>query len=147
MALSLEFGRSSGHRLLESGLHVGWLAGDKLRFIGFETLVDAERAGDAGYVALLQWLASHQREVHESIPALHVALRQDGRSEWIGPNGRALARMLGPDEGDRFSIEFTLPERLHTAAAAHAASHVYDAIAGSTAADFRNARRMMPSRD
>ena len=128
MALSLEFGRTSGHRLVEAGLHVGWLAGDKLRFIGFETLVDAECAGDAGYVALLQWLESRQRREHEDRPALHVALSPDGRSEWIGPNGRALARMLGPDGGDRFSIEFTLPERLHIAAAARAASHVYDAM-------------------
>ena len=147
MALSLEFGGASGHRLVEAGLHIGWLAGDKLRFIGFETLVDAERAGDAGYVALLQWLASRRRGVPEDPPALHVALTQDGRSEWIGPNGRVLARMLGSDEGDGFSIEFTLPERLHTAAAADAASHVYDAMRAAQPPKVATSVGGLPSRD
>jgi hypothetical protein len=128
MTLSLLFGGSSMYRLVHADLDVGWLAGDSLVFTGFDSLAEAERAGDAGYIALLEWLASRSDATGEGEMALHVAIDEDDMSEWIGPSGKVLARVSRPAGDECFVIEFTLPPRLHTADAARAASRIFDAM-------------------
>jgi hypothetical protein len=128
MTLSLLFGGSSMYRLVHAGGDVGWLAGDTIVFTGFDSLAEAERAGDAGYVALLEWLASRDQRMDEGELALHVAVGEDEMSEWMGPSGSVLARIIRPAEDEGFVIELTLPPRIHTAAAAHAASRIFDAM-------------------
>ena len=128
MSLSLYFGGSSTYRLVDGDRDVGWLHGDSLVFAGFDSLADAERAGDAGYVALLDWLASRQRGNPEEGTTLHVAVGEDELSEWIGPNGHGLARIVRPAGDDSFTVEFTLPPHVHTAAVATAARRIYDVI-------------------
>jgi hypothetical protein len=111
MTVSLLFSESSTYRLIHDGRDVGWLAGNSLVFTGFDSLDEADRAGDAGYLALLNWL--------------------DGASattEWSGQNGRALARVIRPAEDEGFVVEFTLPRSVHTVAAARAASRMFDAM-------------------
>ena len=129
MSLSLYFGGSFTYRLVDGDRDVGWLRGDSLVFAGFDSLADAERAGDAGYVALLDWLASRQRGNPDEGTTLHVAVGEDELSEWFGPNGHVLARIVRPGEDDGFVVEFTLPPGVHTAAVAKAARRIYDAIA------------------
>ena len=128
MTLSLLFGGSSMYRLVHADIDVGWLAGDSLVFTGFDSLAEAERAGDAGYIALLEWLASRSDTTGEEEMALHVAIGEDDMSEWIGPSGKVLARIIRPAEDNGFVIEFTLPPRVHTIAAARAASRIFDAM-------------------
>ena len=128
MTLSLLFGGSSMYRLMYADLDVGWLAGDSLVFSGFDSLGEAERAGDAGYIALLEWLASCRGKNAGEEMALHVAIGEDDMSEWIGPNGKVLARRVRPAEEEGFVVEFTLPPRVHTVAAARAASRIFDAM-------------------
>jgi hypothetical protein len=128
MTLSLLFGGSSMYRLVHADLDVGWLAGDSLAFTGFDSLADAERAGDAGYLALLEWLASRSETSSEEKMALHVAIGEDDMSEWIGPNGKVLGRIIRPAEEESFVVEFTLPPRVPTVAAARAASRIFDAM-------------------
>jgi hypothetical protein len=128
MTLSLLFGGSSKYRLVHADLDVGWLAGDSLVFTGFDSLAQAERAGDAGYIALLEWLASRGHTTGENEMALHVAIGEDNMSEWIGPNGKVLARIFRPAEDEGFVVEFTLPPRVHTVAAARAASRIFEAM-------------------
>jgi hypothetical protein len=127
MTLSLLFGGSSMYRFVHADLDVGWLAGDSLVFTGFHSLAEAERAGDAGYIALLEWLASRSDTTGEEM-ALHVAIGEDDMSEWIGPSGKVLARIFRPAEDNGFVIEFTLPPRVHTVAAARAASRIFEAM-------------------
>ena len=98
MTLSLLFGGSSMYRLVQADIDVGWLAGDSLVFTGFDSLAGAERAGDAGYIALLEWLASRGETTGEDEMALHVAVGEDDMSEWIGPKGKVLARIIRPAE-------------------------------------------------
>ena len=129
MALSLLFGASTSmYRLVDDDRQVGTLAGDALVFTGFRSLADAERAGDAGYIALLAWLAEREERAADPHTMLHVAVNEDELSEWIGPNGRVLARIVRPGANERFEVEFTLPPHVPTAAAAGAASRIYDAI-------------------
>lgn len=128
MSLSLYFGGSSTYRLVDGDRDVGWLNGDSIVFAGFDSLADAELAGDAGYVALLDWLASRQRGNPDEGTTLHVAVGEDKLSEWIGPNGHVLARIIRPAGDDGFIVEFTLPPRVHTAAVANAARRIHDAI-------------------
>jgi hypothetical protein len=130
MSLALYFGGSATYRLVDGNRDVGWVHEDSLVFDGFDSLADAERAGDAGYVALLDWLANRRRPNRHEGTTLHVAVGEDELSEWIGPGGNVLARIIRPTEGDRFIVEFTLPPRLHTAAAAQAAQRIYEAIHG-----------------
>lgn len=133
MSLALYFGGSATYRLVDGDRDVGWLHEDSLVFAGFESLADAERAGDAGYVALLDWLASRRRSKRHEGTTLHVAVGQDELSEWIGPDGTVLARIIRPAEGDGFIVAFTLPPRIHTAAVAQAAQRIYEAISRDTA--------------
>jgi hypothetical protein len=128
VTLSLLFGGSSRYRLVHDGRDVGWLAGDALAFTGFDSLAEAERAGDAGYVALLEWLGRASDSVDEETMRIHVAVDENDLSEWIGPNGKALARIIRPADDDGFVIEFTLPRSVHTVAAAGAASRIFDAM-------------------
>jgi hypothetical protein len=128
MTLSLLFGGSSMYRLVHADLDVGWLVGDSLVFTGFDSLADAERAGDAGYLAVLEWLASRSDTNGEQEMALHVAIGEDDMSEWIGPNGKVLGRIIRPADEEGFVVEFTLPPRVHTVAAARVASRIFDAI-------------------
>lgn len=128
MTLSLLFGGSTMYRLVHADLDVGWLAGDSVVFTGFASLAAAERAADAGYIALLEWLASRSNTPDEDEMAVHVAIGEDDISEWIGPNGEMLARIIQPDDGDGFAVAFTLPPRVHTVAAARAASRIFDAM-------------------
>jgi hypothetical protein len=141
MSLALYFGGSATYRLVDGDRDVGWLHEDSLVFAGFDSLADAERAGDAGYVALLDWLASRRRSNRNEGTTLHVAVGQDELSEWIGPNGNVLARIIRPAEGDRFIVEFTLPARIHTAAVAQAAQRIYEAIHGARQAAALTAQR------
>ena len=131
MTLSLLFGGSSTHRLVHDGRDVGWLVGDALAFTGFDSLAAAERAGDAGYVALLEWLGGASASVDEETMRIHVAINENDMSEWIGPNGKALARIIRPAEDEGFVIEFMLPRSVHTVAAARAASRMFDAMQAS----------------
>lgn len=142
MSLALHFSGSSTYRLVDGDRDVGWLHGDALVFTGFHSLADAERAGDAGYVALLDWLARRQRGNPEEGTTLHVAVGEDALSEWIGPNGHMLARIVRPAEDEGFIVEFTLPRRLHAAALAKVARRVYDAMgtARHAVADVSRAR-------
>jgi hypothetical protein len=128
MTLSLLFGGSSMYRLVHADLDVGCLAGDSLVFTGFDSLAEAERAGDAGYIALLEWLGSRSGTSGEEEMALHVAIGEDDMSEWLGPNGKVLGRIIRPADEEGFVVEFTLPPRVHTVAAARAASRIFDAI-------------------
>lgn len=128
MTLSLLFGGSAMHRLVHADLDVGWLAGDSLVFTGFASLAAAERAGDAGYIALLEWLANRSNMSGEDEMAVHVAIGEDDKSEWIGPTGELLARIIQPDDGEGFAVEFTLPSSVHTVAAVRAASRIFDAM-------------------
>ena len=128
MALSLLFTGSPRYRLMNGDRAVGWLTGDSLVFGGFSSLADAERAGDAGYIALLDWLQSRQRMARQQTTTLHVAVGEDHLSEWLGPNGHVLARIIRPVEDDSFVVEFTLPSHIPTVAAAEAASRIYDAM-------------------
>jgi hypothetical protein len=130
MTLSLLFGGPSMYRLVHGDVDVGWLGEDVLVFSGFDSLADAETAGDAGYIALLDWLASRSGRRGENQMALHVAVGEDDVSEWIGPNGKVLARIIRPAEDEGFVVEFTLPPRVHTTAAARAASRIFDAMHG-----------------
>ena len=132
MALSLLLGGSSMYRLVYGDLDVGWLSGDSLAFTGFESLAEAERAGDAGYIALLEWLARRSDPRGDNDVALHVAIGEDDMSEWIGPNGKVLARIIRPANDEGFVVEFTLPPRVHTVAAARAASRLFDAMQATT---------------
>ena len=81
MTLSLLFGGSSMYRLVHADLDVGCLAGDSLVFTGFDSLAEAERAGDAGYIALLEWLGSRSG------------------SEWRRGNGAACSHRRGRHVG------------------------------------------------
>jgi hypothetical protein len=129
MGLSLTFAGPSTYRLVDDGVDVGRLAGNLLVFSGFATQHEAEHAGDAGYVALLQWMAYRKGGVREDFPAVHVALSENGTSEWLGPDGESLARAIPSSDPQGFVLEFTLPEDLYTAVAARAAIHVYESIA------------------
>jgi hypothetical protein len=128
MTLSLLFGGSSMYRLIHDRLDVGWLGGGALVFTGFDSLADAERASDAGYVALLDWFGGAGDATDEEKMRIHVAIDENDVSEWIGPNGNALARIIRPLEDEGFVIEFTLPRSLHTVAAARVASRMFDAM-------------------
>jgi len=128
VTLALLFGGSAMYRLVHADLDVGWLAGDSIVFTGFASLAAAERAGDAGYIALLEWLASRSNMSGEDEMAVHVAIGEDDMSEWIGPNGEMLARVIQPDKREGFAVEFMLPPRVHTVAAARAASRIFDAM-------------------
>jgi hypothetical protein len=128
MTVSLLFGGSSTYRLIHDGFDVGWLAGDSLVFTGFDSLAEAERAGDAGYVALLEWLSSTSDSADDERIRIHVAIDENDMSEWIGPDGKALARIVRPAEDVGFVVEFTLPRSVHTVAAARAASWMFDAM-------------------
>jgi hypothetical protein len=103
MTLSLLFGGSSMYRLVHADIDVGWLAGDSLIFTDFDSLAEAERAGDAGYVALLERLASRGETTGEDDMALHVAVGEDDMSEWIGAKGKVLARIIRPAEDEGFT--------------------------------------------
>ena len=116
------------YRLVHDGLDVGWLAGDSLVFTGFGSLAEAKRAADVGYIALLEWLGSASHTAGEEKMAQHVAIGEDDLSEWIGPNGKALARIVRPAEDEGFVVELTLPRSVHTVAAARAASRMFDAM-------------------
>lgn len=128
MTLSLVFGGSSTYRLADDGLDVGWLAGDSLVFTGFESISEAARAADAGYVALLDWLDKVSDTDDDENTRIHVGIDETDVSEWIGPNGKALARIIRPDEDKGFVVEFMLPRSVHTVAAARVASHMFDAM-------------------
>jgi hypothetical protein len=128
VTLSLLFGGSSTYRVVHDGHDVGWLLRDSLVFTGFDSLAEAERAGDAGYVALLEWLGRASDVVDEETLRIHVAIDENDMSEWIGPNGKALGRISRPAEDDGFVVEFTLPRSVHTIAAARAASRMFDAM-------------------
>jgi hypothetical protein len=128
MALSLVFEGPSTYALVDNGVDVGCLTQNLLVFTGFPTMHDAEHAADAGYVALLHWLAYRRGGVREDAPALNVALSEDGTSEWIGPEGDSLVRVIRSPDSRRFALEFLLPKGLYTAMAAHAATHVHEAI-------------------
>lgn len=141
MTLSLLFGGSSMYRLVHADIDVGWLAGDSIVFAGFDSLADAERAGDTGYVALLEWLASRGDAADEDRIRLHVAIGEDDMSEWIGPNGKVLARITRPAEDEGFVVELTLPPRVHTVAAARAASRMFDAMQTTMRGAWPHARR------
>jgi hypothetical protein len=128
MTVSLLFGGSSTYRVIHDGFDVGWLAGDSLVFTGFDSLAAAERAGDAAYVALLEWLSSASDSGDEENIGIHVAIDENDMSEWIGPNGKAIARIIRPAEDEGFVIKFTLPRSVYTVAAARAASRMFDAM-------------------
>ena len=148
MSLALYFSGSCTYRLVDGDRDVGWVHGDSLTFAGFRSLADAERAGDAGYVALLDWLASRRRGNSDEGTTLHVAVGEDELSEWIGPNGHVLARIVRPAEEESFIVEFTLPSRLHAAAVAKAARRIYDAIGSARqAAAVREPRQMTHAND
>jgi hypothetical protein len=128
MALSLVFEGPATYRLVDNGADVGCLAENLLVFTGFPTMHDAELAADAGYVALLHWLAHRRGDVREDAPALNVVLSEDGTSEWIGPEGTSVARVIRSPDSRHFELEFLLPKGLYTAVAAYAATHLYEAI-------------------
>jgi hypothetical protein len=128
MTVSLLFGGSSTYRVIHDGFDVGWLAGDSLVFTGFDSLAAAERAGDAAYVALLEWLSSASDSGDEENIGIHVAIDENDMSEWIGPNGKAIARIIRPAEDEGFVIKLTLPRSVYTVAAARAASRMFDAM-------------------
>src|SRR3954453_18050069 len=104
MTLSLLFGGPAMYRLMHADVEVGWLASDSLVFSGFDSLEEAERAGDAGYIALLESLARRSDMAGEAEMVLHVAIGEDDISEWIAPNGKVLARIIRPSEDERFVI-------------------------------------------
>ena len=142
MTLSLLFSGSSTHRLVHDGLDVGWLVGDSLVFTGFDSLAEAERASDAGYVALLDWFGGAGDATDEERMRIHVAIDENDVSEWIGPNGKALARIIRPVEDEGFVVEFTLPRDVHTVAAARAASRMFDAMHSTLHAAWPRATRV-----
>jgi hypothetical protein len=138
MSLTLLFGAASSmYRLVDGARDVGTLAGERLVFTGFSSLLDAERAGDAGYVALLAWLAERAECREAGERTLHVAVNEDALSEWIGPDGRVMARILraGTGASERFEVEFTLPADVHTGDAARLATRIYDAMERRAADD------------
>jgi hypothetical protein len=141
MTLSLLFGGSSTYRLIHDGLDVGWLAGDALVFTGFDSLAEAERASDAGYVALLDWFGGAGDASDEERMRIHVAIDENDVSEWIGPNGKALARIIQPAEDEGFVVEFALPRSVHTVAAARVASRMFDAMHATTRGAWPRAGR------
>jgi hypothetical protein len=128
MELSLLFGGSSLYQLQHNGISVGYIEGDSLVLTGFQSLAEAESAGDAGYIAMLDWLAERERPGREGTRTLHVAVGEDSTSEWIGPNGHVLARIIRPAENDGFVIDFTLPPRLPTTLVRQLASRIYGAM-------------------
>lgn len=128
MELSLLFGGSSMYQLQHNGVSVGYIDRDSLVFTAFTSLAEAERAGDAGYIAMLDWLADRQPRAREDTQTLHVAVGEDSTSEWIGPNGHVLARIIRPADDNGFLIDFTLPARLPTTLARQLASRIYHAM-------------------
>jgi len=56
MTSSLLFAGSSTYRLIHDGLDVGWLLETHSYSLAFSRSRRPERAGDAGHVALLDWL-------------------------------------------------------------------------------------------
>lgn len=128
MARSLEFERASTYRLLDNGMDVGRLVGNTLVVSGFANVDQAERAADAGYAALLQLLAYHRgTTVNQPMP-VHIAVSENGTSEWIGPTGESLVRIIDPGNHESISVEFTLLRDPHTTVATSAAMHVYQAM-------------------
>ena len=128
MTLSLLFAGSSTYRLIHDRLDVGWLVGDTLVFTGFRSLAEAERAGDAGYIALLDWLDGTSDVADEEKMRIHVAIDENDMPEWIGPTGKALARIIRPAEDEGLVVEFKIPRTVYTVAAANAASRMFDAM-------------------
>lgn len=128
MALSLLFVGTSRYQLVHDDRVVGYLEGDSLVFTGFESLMDAEHAGDAGYVALLEWLAGPEYGRRDEPLEIHVAVGEDHSSEWIGPNGRVLARIIRPDADEHYLIEFRLPPELPVTLMHRAASRIAEAM-------------------
>jgi hypothetical protein len=116
------------YRLVHADIDVGWLEEDSLVFTGFDSLAEAERAGDAGYIALLEWLASRSDTSGNEEIALHVAIGEDDMSEWIGPNGKVLGRIIRPADDEGFVVEFSLPPGVHTVGMARAASRIFGAM-------------------
>lgn len=139
MELSLVFGGSATYELQHDGVSVGYLEGDSLVFTGFRSLADAERAGDAGYIATVGWFANRQRSAPDDTPTLHVAVGEDSMSEWIGPNGQALARIIRRAEDDGFLIDFRLPPRLPTTLVRRLASRIYHAMQATSRQSAPNA--------
>ena len=128
MKVSLLFAGSSTYRLIHNGFDVGWLAGDSLVFTGFDSLAEAECAADAAYVALLESMGSASDSADEEKVRIHVAIDENDMSEWIGPNGKGIARIIRPADVEGFVVEFTLPRSVHTVAAPRAASRMFDAM-------------------
>ena len=128
MTLSLLFDGSSMYRLVYRDIDVGWLVGDSLVFTGFGSLAEAERAADAGTIALRDWLGSGSETAGKENMTPGVAIDKNDMSEWIDPNGKALARIIPPAEDDGFVVEFTLPRSVYTVAAARAASRMFAAM-------------------
>jgi hypothetical protein len=128
MELSLLFGGSATYQLQHDGVNVGYIEGDSLVFTGFASLAEAERAGDAGYIAMLDWLADRERPAREGTRTLHVAVGEDSTSEWMGPNGTVLARLIRPADNAGFVIDFSLPPGLPTTLARQLASRIYHAM-------------------
>jgi hypothetical protein len=128
MARSLEYQGASTYRLLDNGMDVGRLVGNTLVVSGFANINEAERAADAGYAALLRLLAYHRGTVMHRPPGVHVAVSEDGASEWIGPMGEPLARIVDPGNHESISVEFTLLRDPYTTVATSAAMHVYHAV-------------------
>jgi hypothetical protein len=114
--------------LVDDGSEVAWIDEDAMEFRGFATRSEAERAADAGYARLLDWLRSNVNDPIYRPTRLHAVVDADGRSEWIGPDGRALTRLVRPEEDGEFTVALKLPLTLPTTVLARAASNVYDAM-------------------
>lgn len=147
MFLSLLFRGARGYTLLHGTREVGSLNGSVLRFHPFATETDAIRAADAGYHALLRWLAA-RTDVQPvgprpggAPPPADAESSGDSPPRWAGPDGAPIARLARHPSGARqeshhdvtraepaHAVEFVLPEDVYAAVALQPAQRIHEAM-------------------
>ncbi len=124
----------STYGLTAAGKSIGWVKGRTIHVGGFAHADDALAAGEAGYLALVRWVARRRGEILSDPPPIHVAATDDGSFEWLEPNGDCAARLVVESDVGGFGVDLTLPGGLLTAVAAGAVAQICNAMLGDEAA-------------
>lgn len=120
--------------LTAAGKSIGWVRGRTIHVGGFAHADDALAAGDAGYLALVRWVARRRGEGFSEPPPVHVAATDDGSFEWLTPAGECAARLVLASDVGGLGVDFTLPDGLLPAVAARAVAQICNAMLGDEAA-------------